>query len=290
MPFDLRQIRRIERRLEQVEDEVVDNSQRRVIAGLRSLLSELERSMVNLETDERGRIINSMQNIASAQDVLVGLEPAIQQIAQDAKSQIIEQLDEITEVANQLVEAAGFPKAADPLGRVNADVVREFLRLDLLPFNGGAESTARVIRAGIFNQIAGLGTFEDMVTQIRQDLGEGNPLNRHARTWAMSAVIGFEGQYMQSFLEPEQIGGWFYSGPLDAANRDFCHQRAGRVFTDDEIRDAIANNPIPGSSMRLPGGFNCRHVLVPVPVDDMPGIRKEIGRPVNSLGDEVDDG
>lgn len=68
-----------------------------------------------------------------------------------------------------------------------------------------------------------------------------------------------------------------YVGPRDERNRDFCHQRAGRVYHQQEIAQWAYldwEGKIPDTNInnieRYLGGYNCRHILEFIPVSEVP--------------------
>lgn len=64
---------------------------------------------------------------------------------------------------------------------------------------------------------------------------------------------------------------WVYAGPADDRNRPFCAEivRSNKAYTREQI-EALNDHPlldkyVPPNVFALCGGFNCRHVFLPVP-------------------------
>lgn len=267
MALNLTKVKEVQRRLISIEDDIIDSSERVVLESLKTISRDLQRASLQFETDNRV-VTASQRNLNIASDMIAGLDAALQEIANEGKNQVVTNLAKVTEEIGPLLKAAGFDIPDDFANRIDANVVGTFLNLDLDRFNNGASATTQVLQQGIFGLITGVNTFDEMVDNIKRISEEDNFIAKNAKTWAMSAVISYENTFMQSLLPEEEVGGFYYSGPDDGANRDFCASRVDKVFKPKTIASDVASNPIGNSSMRLPGGWNCRHVLIPVPVDD----------------------
>jgi hypothetical protein len=56
---------------------------------------------------------------------------------------------------------------------------------------------------------------------------------------------------------------YYYLGPVDAKTRPFCLQRIGEKFTTKQIEHFGDANGSGLNGFLQPGGFNCRHRMVP---------------------------
>jgi len=272
MAFNQKQVEEVSNRLMALEDSITDQAELAIINGLRELVGEAENALRGVEIDEDGNVTSSDENFRRAQEIVNGLDAALQDLANTGRNVILGRLANVTTNVGDLLGAAGFDVDRDFANRIDANIVGSFLDLDLSRFNGGGSASTQVIREGLFNRLLGTNTFDDLVDNLTLTLtgtdAGGNPMARHARTWAMSAVISFEGTVMQNSIDMDLVGGQFYSGPRDDSNREFCRVRVNKTFTTERIQQDVQANPIGNSSMRLPGGWNCRHVLIPIPEGD----------------------
>ena len=267
MPFNQSEINEITSELDRIENEAVLRAERSVVRGLRAIEREMVANIDQFqETD--GLIRATPENLQAATNFTSSFLPALTQIAEAQKSEVLSRLTDITARMDDMLRATGF--RPDPSGaRVDENVVSAFLNLDLSRFNGGANATAQVLSDMIFQQLSIGVDRQQFIRQIQNLVGGGVdagglPLSRHAGTWVRTAISTFEGQIVQQSTDPEEIGGWFYQGPFDGKNRDFCRARAGRFFRDADIREDIASQGPAGANLTRPGGFNCRHRLLPV--------------------------
>jgi len=268
MPFDPAEIERIAIDLRELEDRGMDRAEKSVASGLQALSDELIVASRRFVLSDDDFLELNRENFNQALTIIQSLDGALNAIADDAKESLLIEIRGITADLNRSLTAAGF-NADQRLASVDREVVSAFLNFNLNRFNGGAAATSQVISDTIFQSLTTRVDEETLIRRLRSTVAgtvdrAGNPMARHARTWAMTAYNTFEGEVIQQATDRDAIGGWYYSGPLDGANRDFCARRAGRYFTDSEIRDDVAGNPIGAASMSNPGGWGCRHRLLPV--------------------------
>jgi hypothetical protein len=61
---------------------------------------------------------------------------------------------------------------------------------------------------------------------------------------------------------------WKYYGSVIRDSREWCKQHAGKIYTEEEIREMWAENQwqgkAPGDPFIVRGGYNCRHHFRPV--------------------------
>lgn len=74
------------------------------------------------------------------------------------------------------------------------------------------------------------------------------------------SIFGRQVEALQAGDDPEAV--FLFAGPADKKNRDFCHDRVGKVFTRAEI-DQMDNGQIDNVFL-TGGGYNCRHVFMEV--------------------------
>lgn len=276
--FNRAEVEAARRDLIALEDKIMSQAQRSIARGLVGVLDDILEVVNGLEVGDQGELLNSLDNIARVQDMLNGLDPALQDIANKTKDQITESLADVGTEVNKIVGLAGFKEVKNRANRVDSKIINAFMGIDLKKFNGGASATTQAISDGIFNRLAGQAKRKDMVESLKrivagqEDRG-GNPMTRHAQTWANSAIATYENAVTQQLVPPEEQGALYYAGPVDDATRDFCKEHAGKAWPREVILARIeayaAANPSINASPELPGGWNCRHELIPVPKEEV---------------------
>lgn len=268
---DLKQVDKIRKKITELEDQAADDVERTVKNGLSAISDEIVIFVNGLKSNDQGVVDNSIENLRSVQEFTVALGPALEKIAEQSQNKVINRLSEITKLLNETIEAAGYVGITP---RIDTDSLRALLEVDLRSFNGGAAATQQILTREMFNRVSGLSTMKDMVKELKAVVSgqrdrAGLPMERHARTWANTATTSYQNEFMQRALPEDSVGGWYYSGPDDRATRQFCDDHVGKVWGDEKIRADIATNPHGGQSIRAPGGWNCRHVLIPVPKSEV---------------------
>jgi hypothetical protein len=148
---------------------------------------------------------------------------------------------------------------------ISAETFTGMARIDLQGFSAIGIDAMDKLRLGVYRQtVAGL-PFSEVVKTVRDaTVGtsvKGSPLSNYAYTHANTAVLAFNGEVTKEagdsigFDSPDSL--WEVIGPEDDATRDVCLSALGDpVRTRQEWIDA-------GYFGGAPGGFNCRHELVP---------------------------
>ena len=265
MPEDSKKAQGLLQDLEAIEDSAIDRTEKSIMRGLQRLALNVITESEGFDTDDQGRLTQSPANMAKTTDMIGQFDPALQQLGSLARTEAASSLVEMSDILDDIMTevAPGVRIPVDP------DVLGTMTNFNFSRFNNGASATSQVLSDMLFQSMSTRLNRAEFIEKIQATVvGEvdkrGNPLGRHAKTWATTALTQFEGDYVQSVTDVSLIGGWYYSGTLISTSRDFCASRVGRYFTDEEIREDIANNPLGNSSMSLPGGWNCRHRLLPV--------------------------
>lgn len=109
------------------------------------------------------------------------------------------------------------------------------------------------------------------VSQLQTIYGRdrlGDNLNRYASQIVQDSLMGFDGQFAKYRADEVGLTSFIYYGSLVRDSRDFCVENAGKIFTEEEIRDIWANETWAGKAQGDPfvvrGGYNCRHSFQPI--------------------------
>lgn len=84
----------------------------------------------------------------------------------------------------------------------------------------------------------------------------------NARTQARTSISSYNQLYRSELADRAQLKHFLYYGNVQDNTRPFCRERAGNVYTEEQVAE-MDNGQI--SPARLfNGGYNCRHSWVPV--------------------------
>lgn len=84
-----------------------------------------------------------------------------------------------------------------------------------------------------------------------------------AVTLVDTGLAGFDRAVMVQQASEAGVDWFLYDGPLDEITRPFCNARVGKKFTIAML-DAIENDTGPNPPSLYCGGWNCRHRLTPL--------------------------
>lgn len=116
-------------------------------------------------------------------------------------------------------------------------------------------------------------------------------LDRYIRQVTTDAVNQFNAEYIRVINEETGLEWFRYSGSLIKDSREFCVVRAEKHYHKKEVEAWVTSKGQPKPSgtwqgmiqgtnesniFRLRGGWNCRHLIVGVPIDFVP--KKDIDR------------
>lgn len=121
-------------------------------------------------------------------------------------------------------------------------------------------------------------------------------LDRYIRQVTTDAVNQFNREYIKVLNEESGLNEWFrYSGSIITDSREFCVARSEKFYHKKEVEAWVTTKGQPKPSgqwqgmiqgtnasniKRLAGGWNCRHLIVGVPIDFVP--QKDIERNINN--------
>ena len=185
---------------------------------------------------------------------------------------------------------AGFPQSiTNLLDKYDdiLDVVQDEYRLQRLPieFKDADITAITAIKEVDFRQFAQAGdvlsdTLSKRITeavfmgQTRDQLaasvasalqgapGAESQLVNFSKTYANTALHGFDQAVTAQKAEEAEIDQFVYLGPSDALTRDFCSQYVGEVLSRKEIEQLSNGQGL--DVFTFGGGYNCRHKWAPV--------------------------
>lgn len=246
--------------------------QERTATRMAGILADLEIS--------GGRLVASQANMARLSTVIAELESGFA----DPKwqSAVGEYLASFTELEDGLKAYAGGFGALDTALLTTLKTQYQTLSANYLL---DATSFARTLQQPIVQEvgahIASGGRYRDLVSAVSTIVtGDGESdgaILGNARTAVNDMVSIYERTATQAAATTVGAEFFFYQGrPIDTT-RDFCRAREGHAWHKEEVEGWGSlewAGQIPGTNsttiFSLLGGYNCRHVLVPIARRDVP--------------------
>lgn len=224
-----------------------DAELRRVMKRLTALLKA---ELSTWDTDETGRTVASVNNIARVFALRRQARALLRRAGYDQLA-LFAVGDPLDDLAVSILKAAGASVHMGPSLIETLTAWKEFRLADLL---GIADDTARAIQRIALDGTLGLRPVDRLI----QDVAGALDLRfRQARTIYDTAVSVFARQVEQTMSTGEAGELFLYVGPVDEKARPFCREWIGKV-RDREAIDGLDNGQI-GDVFLTGGGYNCRH-------------------------------
>ena len=109
------------------------------------------------------------------------------------------------------------------------------------------------------------------IDELKQVYGrntQGDSFVKYASILVTDSIMGFDGQLAKFRADELGLTSYLYYGSIIKDSRDFCRKHAGKVYTEEQIRQIWANDTGQGRDQGSPfivrGGYNCRHSWQPI--------------------------
>lgn len=195
----------------------------------------------------------------------------------EALSKFVSHFQEQGDIILEIYSGQGFDVKDNPLYK---QVISNAQKNTLSLFDESAIENVLVspVKDILTQSITTATKFSDAVENIKNFI-EGNSeidgrLSKYAKTYARDAFSIFDRSFTQIVNQDVEVGFWEFAGGIVKDSRDFCRERVGKIFTDEEVRswaseDWQGKNPntTEDTIFNYLGGYNCMHTLLPVSKD-----------------------
>lgn len=173
---------------------------------------------------------------------------------------------------------------------IDRTAVEQARDLDLASFTDIGSNAMREIQRSIRQNVLYERDFTTFVQSLKATITgtdkKGSPLHVHAATFADTAISQFDAQVTGRIGDEAGIEYYRYTGPLDKITRPWCRARLKNNIprTKEEI-DALApssSNSTGQSNFIGRGGWRCRHLWRPVPIDEIAATKTAAKAPAAS--------
>lgn len=276
-------------RLESVPDKLQTVIEKNELKLFKQLLNDLGKLNV-----ENGKIVASRENLAKITGIVENLKRAfLNKDYVDAIKAFAAEIATQAQLNNNILEKTigSFSdtemfKAAVQNSQRNA--------LMLLDENAITSRFLQPITEILSNATVQSVSFQEAVKTLQNNMvGENAKFSKYAKTYVKDAFSIADRQYNDLISRENEIEFYRYDGNKIATTRYFCCVRYGNIYHRKEIeswgnRESLWNNTADtGKCAKLKGGgrnpdtnkstifsylggFNCRHVLIPISTDYVP--------------------
>lgn len=269
--------------LESLPEQFITRAQAAERAAIREVISLLG------ELDVKdGRIVNSPSNLTKVDRIFNQSRKVFDDPYQRAMGTFLTDVDKIHELNVRYFQGQGINKDYD-------FIIRH-----------GKANAVQVLGEGGLVAINQLRTILDIavtsgttVPELARQLKGFGAISRHAKTWAVDLMTGIDRAYTTHLANQFDFEWFWYLGGLVKDSRCFCVERHEKFYHKTEVEAWGDNpslwegsgsltilggmckgggrNPLTNSQtiFNLAGGYNCRHVIVPVSESAVPASVKQ---------------
>jgi hypothetical protein len=243
-------------------DSVLDSNEALLQTALETVNRKIQLLQAQLES-ENGRLLTTKLNLDRAMKMRV----EIASLYSTYNNAVETVLETYSQAAIDAVDSLGIDFQ---FSQADAELLKAMTndsRVQLLQY--GVANAAEVSNATYLAVVTG-GSLDDLVMQTEQMLiggtdKRGRPLSMYAKTIASTNYMSVNNVVNKRVGERLGVDKWKYTGTTVRDSRPFCVERAGKVYTTEEIN---AWNKLDwagkaGDVWVNCGGWNCRHTIRP---------------------------
>jgi hypothetical protein len=235
---------------------------RRLLELLDDVEDDLQTSLSRLSFVD-GAAENTRANVKNARAVRRDILRALKKLGADVERMA---KAEALDVAAAAVVAAEMGEGFNPDARARIARIVEGQLSDMSGlWPDAADEITRAVNAGITSG-ADLGKMTRAVSE-RLQVAAG-----HAASLVDSAIVGAERAALVEVGEDADADVvYLYLGPDDSKTRDFCEKHKDKAYSKKAL-DKLGKDPLhagqPKPVSAFLGGYNCRHTLSPMTIED----------------------
>jgi len=151
-------------------------------------------------------------------------------------------------------------------------ILKHYKNFDLANMYGEAAQLDNLIKKQLINAVFLNRSWHDTVLALATDLLgadiKDGRLSRYAETYMRTSLFGLSRIIDKKIYDKQNITNFVFLGALDGRTRPFCKAHVGNKYAREEIEQFPVENGSGLDPFFAPGGWNCRHRLIPVDIID----------------------
>jgi len=281
--MDLKTLLGVIRNTEEFLDSALESAETRMARAIRNLERKIVTLAAMLKVGPGGRIKGPHWNLSRAQKVHAQLVGAFEEVYGKAALVHIDRFDE----ALRLIKA-NFKRLRVEVGYSTADkkLIEALKAQTYQQFESLGQATQNRIAQEVYDSVVSGAPFGQLTLGISAALVghedvRGRPLVQYAGTYAHDSLMAFYSTIHQKKSKDAGMTHQLYYGSIIGSTRKFCAERAGKVFSNEEVdswNKLDWDGKKPGNVWINRGGYRCRHHLQPVMPEWIEGGEIEVQR------------
>lgn len=240
----------------------------------KGLLAEIKKLLNNEFSTKGGKILRNAENVKAINKIRKGIEKYINsglfndlKVFEPAFKSISELVyDNYSEFATTNAKEIANLIKEQSIELVKEQFVAEGIASEIMPELGTILRSAAIEGQTITQTLAAV---EQLVTS--------GLLPNAAKRITIDGLVTYSRNYINALTKDFNSEWFLYEGPLRSTSRSFCESRAGKYYTKKEVQswaslDWQGKKPgtTPQTIFTLAGGYNCYHLILPVPEAAVP--------------------
>lgn len=243
-------------------DSAIDSNEALLQASLERVNRKIAALIAKLE-DDGGLMLADQLNLERALNMRVEIAGAYAEYNTAIESVV----NTYTQAATNVVADLG---VSFQFSRADTDLVNAMIADTRVQLLQSAIANAAEISNMTYVAVVSGASKEELILQTAQMLiggttKNGKPLVNYAKTIASTNYMSVNNVVNKRIGERMGVKKWKYTGTLITDSRPFCVERAGKVFTTEEVNgwNALSWGGKAGNVWTNCGGYRCRHSLRP---------------------------
>lgn len=283
-------VERVSKDTERILAELQNKHVKQIEKAIHDLENRMLLNLKKLETNKSGRLEGTKVNLKQTQEIHKQMLRIFKEEYGGALDDIMKDFDA---VARLIGRSWGYLDDAAKFAGVDKDAITLLKNQTYEQFEEFGTAAQKRIAQGMYSSIAAGAEYSGLVKTIRGILTgykdvRGRPMAVYSKQFAFDAVMNFHNQVNLFKAEGLGIEHYLYVGDVMDTTRIFCEEKAGNVYSKEEIEswDDMDWKGKAGPPLQFRGGYNCRHHWRPVRPDWLPD--KEVDPENNSKDEETD--
>jgi len=264
-------------------DDRLEEHERRLVRSLRKCEERIINLARRLDTKKDGTIRGPKWTLSQAQEIHAQLKVVVEETFGEAWKSNVADFDDVMEFVEKTYGRMDVPAA---FGSVDERML-EGLRAQAFDVYHTMETqTVNRIAQAVYDAVLSGQSFGWLTQHIRAAISghadiRGRPLSSYAELYAHDLLMDTYASLHKRKAEETGLDHFLYAGNTIRDSRPFCVQRAGKVFSREEIEGWNKldwEGKAPGDVFIRRGGYNCRHHFLPVKKEWIPKGEVDIQR------------
>jgi hypothetical protein len=257
------------KRLDDFIAETLDAHEARLLRSMAALEDNIVSLYARLTVDADGNILGPKWTLAQAQEIHAKM---LSVFSNELDREVVSLTDDYAAIGKEVQVFAKSIGLEDAYTMIDPDMLTVLQEQSFGMYQTMTDQTAdRIAQAGYDAIVAGQ-SFATLSHSISAAITgyvdiAGRPMTQYAGTFAHDTLMKYYRTIQEIGGEAANLDYYLYQGDIIRDSREFCIERAGKVFTTAEVDSWNELAPWAGKSGDVwvcCGGYRCRHHLIAV--------------------------